>query len=111
MLPRVIPTDFLAASVHFVAVSPNPARREINQLPNLQTNFTLAFNAPFQLRKCAADGRQRQSGTRNERMPLCQRINEGTIAGNVMQGGGHGGAGSRAKAPRPERRRNSRKCS
>jgi hypothetical protein len=44
-------------------------------------------------------------------MPLCQRVNEGTVAGDVIQRGAHVPAGSSAKTPRPARLRNSRKCS
>jgi hypothetical protein len=44
-------------------------------------------------------------------VPLPQRKNEGAIVGDVIQRRAHAPAGSRIKAPRPERLRNSRKCS
>src|SRR2546427_7028525 len=44
---------------HFVAIGPNPTRREVNQLPHFQMNPALAFNAPLQLAERCADGRER----------------------------------------------------
>jgi hypothetical protein len=56
MLPGVIPADFLAVSIHFVAIRANAFRREINQLPDVQTNFAVAFYRPSNLARVAPMG-------------------------------------------------------
>src|ERR1022692_1377301 len=111
MLPRVIPTKFLSFAIDFVAVSSNPVSSEINQFPHLKMNPILTFDAPFQLGERCADGRQRQCRTGYERVTLAQRINMSTIAGDVVKRRAHAPAGLSSSAPRPDCRRNSRRCS
>jgi len=111
MLPAVIPANLFAASINFVAVSANPFCGEIDQLSNFEVNSGLTFNPPFQLGDGGADGREDQGGVEDKRMALRQGIDEGAVAGDVVQRRAHAPAGSRANAPNPERRRNSRMCS
>src|SRR6266498_2543201 len=78
---------------------------------HLQMNPVLTFHAPFQLAKRRADGRKSQRRVNDKRMPLGQRIDEVAVVGNAVQRCAHVPAGASSNAPRPDCRRNSRKCS
>src|SRR5258707_15580292 len=111
MLPRVIPADFHACAINFIAVGADSASSEINQLPYLDMNAFLKIDAPFQSGERCADGRQRQRRTGRERVALTQRINEDAITGDVVERRAHAPAGVSANAPSPDCLRNSRRCS
>ena len=111
MRPRIVPANLFALPIHFVTVGANAAGGEVDQFPDLQMDSTLAFDAALQPGEGGSDRGERQRRTGDDRMAFRDGINVGAVAGEVVQRRAHAPAGERVSAPRPDWRRNSRRCS
>lgn len=79
MFKWVIPGDFLASLIDFIAVVTNLSSRKVNKLPDIQDHIVLENYLPFEFGQRGTDGSQNQCGALDARITLLKRVDEFSV--------------------------------
>ena len=113
MFEWVVPGDFLASLIDFIAVVKNLSSRKVNKLPNIQDHIALENYLPFEFCQRRTDASQNQCGASDARITLLKRVDEFSVDMEICYGhyvaGAVGLSGLRCRAPRPALWRNLRR--
>ena len=113
MFKWVIPGDFLASLIDFIAIVTNLSGLKVNKLPHIQDHIALENYLPFEFGQRGTDGSQNQCGASDARITLLKRVDEFSVGMEIRYG--HyvaeavGFSGLRCKAPSPDLWRNLRR--
>ena len=113
MFEWVVPSDFLASLIDFIAVVTNLSSRKVNKLPDIQDYIAIEIYLPFEFSQRGTDGSQNQRATSDARITLLKRVDELSVGMEICYWHYDTGAvelsGVMCRAPMPALRRNLRR--
>ena len=113
MFEWVVPCDFLASLIDFIAVVTDLSSRKVNKLPDIQYYIALENDLPFEFSQRWTDGSQNQRAALDARLTLLKRIDELSVGMEICYWHYNAVAvefsGARCRAPMPALWRNLRR--
>ena len=86
MFEWVLPGDFLASPIDFIAVATNLPSRKVNKLPNIQDHIALENHLPLEFGQRRTDASQNLCGASHARITLLKRVDEFSVDMEICYG-------------------------